>query len=293
MSADLVYSPKNLDELRTALARLPADSHIVAGCTDFLARRGGKYWHADALLSVADVAEMKEITLLPDALRVGASCLHAQTAAHPQARRLFPALADACGGVGSPQIRNRGTVGGNLANASPAGDMLPALLVLEARAVLFDKEGRKRTMPLDDFVRPDGKTVLAPGEVLMAVEIPLPEAGRLSAFRKLGERAYVTIAKLNTAVSLTLEEGLIRRPLVSLGAVARRAFLSQAGAAALEGKPLSAETFDALGGVLSREVERAIPTRPTMPYKRAAIRGVADDLRLLLEERAKEGERAG
>ena len=286
MSADMFYNPHTMAELHAALSAMPEDSYIVAGCTDFLAKRNGKYWHADALVSVADIEEMKQIVRLPGKLGIGAACIHRYIADCPDVRQWFPGLADACGDVGSPQIRNRGTIGGSLGNSSPAGDMLPALLVLDASVVTFDREGRFRSVPLNDFVQPNGKTILQKGEVLARIDLPLPAKNRISAFSKLGERAYVTIAKINTAISLEVTEGIIRRPQVSLGAVARRAFFSADGAAALEGKPLNEETFDDLAQVLSREIANAIPTRESMPYKRDAIRGVVDNLRLLLEERA-------
>ena len=286
MSVKKFYDPRSLTELSAALASLEGDCHVVAGCTDFLAKRNGKHWEADALVSVANVAEMKEITLTEDKLLIGAACVHRQVAENEHVLRYFPGLSDACGNVGSPQIRNRGTIGGSLANSSPAGDMLPALLTMDASGVILDGEGEEQTVALDEFVQPSGRTVLRQGQALIRIELPLPRANRYFAFRKLGERAYVTIAKLNTAISLEVEDGLIRRPLVTMGAVARRAFFSADGAAALEGKPLTEETFDGLAAVLSQEIEKAIPTRETMPYKRAAIRGVVDDLYQLLKARS-------
>ena len=286
MSVKQFYDPRSLTELSAALASLEGDCHVVAGCTDFLAKRNGKYWHADTLVSVANVAEMKQITLHTDKLTIGAACVHHQVARSEYVQKYFPGLADACGNVGSPQIRNRGTIGGSLANSSPAGDMLPALLTLDASVVLFDSEGTCTAVKLDDFVQENGKTILKPGQALAFIELPLPKENRVCAFSKLGERAYVTIAKINTAISLEVEDGVIRRPLVTLGAVARRSFFSADGAAALEGKPLTEETFDGLAAVLAGEIEKAIPTRETMPYKRAAIRGVVDNLYLLLKERA-------
>lgn len=286
MSVNVFYDPRTLAELRTALASMEGEGYVVAGCTDFLAKRNGKYWHADTLVSVANVAELQEITLHDDRLTIGAACVHHQVARNEYVRKYFPGLADACGNVGSPQIRNRGTIGGSLANSSPAGDMLPALLTMDAGVVIVDGAGADITVKLDDFVQENGKTILRPGQALAFIELPLPKTNRVCAFSKLGERAYVTIAKINTAISLEVEDGVIHRPLVTLGAVARRSFFSADGAAALEGKPLTEETFDGLAAVLAKEIEKAIPTRETMPYKRAAIRGVVDDLYRLLKERA-------
>ena len=101
------FQPTNREELASALASLSGGS-IVAGCTDFLAQRNGKVWHADAILSLTEMQELKQIELTGDSLAVGAVCVHSQVAQSPVVRQYFPALAMACSQVGCAQIRNRG-----------------------------------------------------------------------------------------------------------------------------------------------------------------------------------------
>ena len=110
------FQPTNREELASALASLSGGS-IVAGCTDFLAQRNGKVWHADTILSLTEMQELKQIELAGDSLAVGAVCVHSQVAQSPLVRQYFPALAMACSQVGCAQIRNRGTLGGSTATA--------------------------------------------------------------------------------------------------------------------------------------------------------------------------------
>ena len=175
------FRPTNLTELAACLAQKPEDCHLVAGCTDFLAKRNGQAWEAEALLSLSDVAEMKSITLDGDKLSIGAACTHSQIEANELVKQYFPALAAACGDVGSRQIRNRGTIGGNVGNASPAGDTFPVLLCLGAQAVLFNGKGETRKLPMDQLVLGIETTALAGDEVILSFDLPLPAADAMAA----------------------------------------------------------------------------------------------------------------
>lgn len=273
------YLPNNLPELAQCLSRKSgADSHLLAGCTDFLAKRNGKAWDADVLISLNNVPELQEVRLEGNVLSIGAACTHTHTEEHPLVRQYFPALAQACGNVGSKQVRNRGTLGGSIGNASPAGDIYPVLLALDAQAVLMNSKGEFRRLPMAEVLLGIGKTALAEDEVITAFELPLPPAGNLNAFVKLGERKRVTIAKINMAASLELHDGVMRNVRVTLGAVAAKAFFARSAEAVLEGKVLSSGLFPTLSAALTAEIEASIPGRSSLPYKRRAVRGLADDL---------------
>ena len=270
------FQPTNREELASALASLPGGS-IVAGCTDFLAQRNGKVWHADSILSLTEMQELKQIELAGDSLAVGAVCVHSQVAQSPVVRQYFPALAMACSQVGCAQIRNRGTLGGSIGTSSPAGDVYPPLLALCGAAEVMNSRGAVRTIPARELVLGKGKTALASDEAILRFLLPLPAEHEISAFGKIGERHQVTISKINLAVSAVVENGCIQSARAALGAVAPHAYLSEDAAAFLAGKPLTAETGAALGDLLSSEVERVIAGRGSMPYKREAVRGLAQD----------------
>ena len=252
-----------LDLARCLGEKSGPDCHLIAGCTDFLAKRNGTPWDARLLISLVNLPELQDIHLDDNILSVGAACTHSQVEEHPLVRQYFPALAAACGNVGSKQVRNRGTVGGSVGNASPAGDIYPVLLVLGAQGVVLSSKESVRRLPMEELISPQGRLALAEDEAITAFEIPLPAFGNYNAFVKLGEQAHVTIAKISLAVSLTLRD--------------RRAFLARS-ADALEGQPLSPDLLPAFFQALSSEIEASIPDRPSMPYKRQAVKGLADDL---------------
>lgn len=270
--------PVSLAALAEALKYKTENSYLVAGCTDFLAKRNGICWSADALIDLLSVPELHRLSLDADSLFVGAACTHAQIAQDPSACRLFPALSQSCGNIGSTQIRNRGTIGGSLCIASPAGDIYPVALVLNASALLMNSNAQTRCIPISEWILGQGKTSLAPDEVLLGVQIPLPAPNAKSAFCKLGERKYVTIAKISLAVSLCVAEGVIREAEVALGAVSEKAFLSKAAASCLKQKKLDSDLFRIFADTLSAEIQCSIPGRASMPYKREAVYGLATDV---------------
>ena len=274
--------PRSLDELAQALKQKTEHSFLVAGCTDFLTKQNGACRTGDALIDLLSVPELHRLSPGSDHLFIGAACTHSQIEQEPSVRRYFPALAQACGGIGSVQIRNRGTIGGNLCNASPAGDSFPALLVLGASALVMDSNAQTRSIPISGLILGPGKTILAPDEVLLGVQLPLPAPGARSAFCKLGERKYVSIAKISLAVSLCVCDGMIRDASVALGAVSEKAFLSESAAACLRQKPLDPGLFRCFADALSEEIQRSIPDRASMPYKKEAVYGLAEDVGLLL-----------
>lgn len=278
----MFLQPKTRPELVDALKQMTADSHLVAGCTDFLAKRNGQYWDADLLVSLTAMEELKTIALRENSLAIGALCTHTQVEEDPLVGKYFPAFVQACGNVGSKQIRNRGTVGGSVGNASPAGDIYPVLLALNARAEILSGSGEIRSVPVEQVIRGMGKTALTENEAITAFVVPLPAEGACCAFGKLGERAKVTIAKINLAIAADTEGGKLKNVRVALGAVAEKAFLSAEAAAVLEGAEIAALPEEAFAETLSAIVRQAIPTRASMPYKNAAIRGLAKDVLALL-----------
>ena len=280
----IFLQPHTLDELAAALRHCAGTPALLAGCTDFLARRNGAAWSEETAIDLLQIPELRDIRADGDSLFIGATCTHDCAAHNAEAAARFPALAQACAGVGSWQIRNRGTLGGSVCNASPAGDIFPVLLVYRAEAVVMNADGARRCVPVDDFITGQGKTCLAPREVLLGFTLPYAAAGSVSAFRKLGDRAVVTIAKIGLAAALELDGDRIAGARVALGAVAQKAFLSEAASAALVGTSLHKCSGADFGAVLSGEISRSIPGRASLPYKRAAVCGLAEDLLLALQK---------
>jgi len=199
--------------LAQALRWLRDDGPLVplAGCTDLYV---GVHFGAapgPCFLDLADLAPLRGIRLRGDTLSIGALTTHAELFGSPLVRRRLPMLAAAAREVGSPQIQNRGTLGGNVANASPAGDTLPVLAVAEAEVVLRSADGERR-VPFTSFYTGYRQTVMRRDELIVRFEIP-PVRGR-QWFRKIGTRAAQAISKVVIAA--------VRAPAprVALGSVA-------------------------------------------------------------------------
>jgi CO/xanthine dehydrogenase FAD-binding subunit len=211
--------PTNLDEALQALAR---PWTVLAGGTDFYPARVGRAID-ESILDIGGIDALRGITAGPDGWRLGATTTWSELL-DAELPPLFGGLKQAAREVGGRQIQNAGTIAGNLCNASPAADGVPPLLALDAAVELAGRAGT-RHLPLASFITGNRCTVLAPGELLVAIHVPKPERGARSAFLKLGARRYLVISIAMAAATLEIEDGRITAARVAVGAcsaVARR-----------------------------------------------------------------------
>lgn len=254
---------------------------FLAGGTDWIIKNHGKLAPGAAVADISRIAELRGISVEGGYLRIGA--METMTALHGSdiVRRYASALADAAYVMGSEQIRNRATVGGNVANASPAADTPAPLAALGAAVVIASPCGERRASVEEIVGR--NKNSLSEGEIIKEFLIPADD-GRISAFLKIGSRSQVSISRINIAVSARRENGLYKEARVyvgTLGAAARRC----AGAeAALAASDFAQKLPEELCGLAAK----AIPGRSTLPYKQSALRALAQDICVLLGRRAEE-----
>ena len=187
----MYLQPSTREELISALGQLTDKSRIIAGGTDLMPDLRKKRPDVDIFLSLSAMEEMKQIRISDDTICIGAMATHDSIARNAEIKTWATALHHACSHVGSQQIRNRGTIGGSLANASPAGDMIPCVCLLG---------GVLEILTAEDFTLGVSRTALHPGEVLFAIELPVRK-DRSTAFVKLGSRKEVTIAQISIAIS--------------------------------------------------------------------------------------------
>jgi carbon-monoxide dehydrogenase medium subunit len=200
-------------------------------------------------------------------LRVGATTVMSRLAGDADVRRAFPALVDAMNTVGSIQIRNRATLAGNIANASPAADTVPPMLIHEALVTTAGPGGERR-MPLEKFILGPRLTALQPGEIITAVELPLPSGPLGTAFARMTRRRGVDLATVNLACSVD-EAGITR---LACGAAAPRAFTAVDESGTLADPAATAEQKHA---VLDRMLQSAAPisdVRGSRDYRMAMLR---------------------
>nr|WP_326213096.1 FAD binding domain-containing protein [uncultured Oscillibacter sp.] len=278
------HRPQGLDALYTGLEAENAPILWMAGGTDVLvqARKPGRF-DDRAVFDLTALPSLQAIEEREDALVIGSGATHGQIADSPLVRRFAPPLAQACAQVGAQQLRNRATLGGNIANASPAGDTLAPLAALNA-SVELDRLGRRRRVPLTGLILAPGRTALEEREFIRALWIPkLPEGAR-SGFLKIGRRRALAISRLTLAAVLVLgAEEKIRELRLSVGAVFPRPMRF----AELEegARGLSAEDgcLEEIARALSEKIPEIAGRRTSTAYKQPVCRLAC--LRLLKELR--------
>jgi len=264
-------APTTLREAVEVLGRHGERARVLAGGTDLFLRmeRGG--WAPDVVVDLKGVPGLADIHF--DAgrgLALGALALHADVAAHPVVRERYPVLAQGAGWVGGPQMRNRGTVGGNLCNASPAADTASPLIALGARVRLAGPGG-ERVVALDDFFLGPGKTVLAPGEVLVEVLVP-PPARRSGGDYQRRTRTAMDIAVVGVAAVVALDGGATcTEARIVLASVAPTPLRARAAEAALRGKGLTPDRIAEAARAAAAESKPIDDVRASAGYRRTIV----------------------
>ncbi len=271
--------PADLDALRALLAEASGPICYIAGGTDLLVAPRAPPGEG-LLIDISRTAGLAFVKADETTLRIGAATTFDALARDPSIRRLFGALALAAELSGCAQIRNRATIGGNVAGASPAGDLLPALQCADARFKVLGRDGAERRLAFDALILGAGRTSLAPGDLVAEIEIPL--AGRLSrsAFVKLGRRDDLAISRLNLTMEADFDSVTPRFGEARLvaGAIAPTPLRLESVAQTLRGRTLSGPVIRAFTRALASAIDAAIAGRASQPYKRRAVIGLGLDL---------------
>ena len=237
MAVQEFISPTSLSEAQQAISDGAASSWLAGG-TDLLV---GIRLGARDPFRVVDVKRIPELTSVEvgeTLVRIGAAASAFDVLHHSDVASLFPGLADALDLIGSTQIQGRCSAGGNLCNASPAADSIPALIANSAQCRVLGSDG-ERTLATEDFVLGPNQNALVPGELLVELTLPRPAAGTSDAYLRLTPRTEMDIAVAGAAVSITIDEsGTCTAAKVAIGAVAPRALLVERAAEALVGSQL-------------------------------------------------------
>ena len=212
------YRPRTLGDAIEILAQRPGEVRPVAGGTDLLVKAKDGQQSLSALFDLSALPELKGIEDRGDSLWIGAATTHAEMMESFLLVKWALALPQACAVIGGPQIRNRGTLGGNLANASPAADAVPPLFAVGAFVEMVSATSR-REVPIDNFFTGYRQTVLSPDELIVGVRIP-KRPGLRSGFLRLGQRQAQAISKVSVAVALSFRDGKPDYARVGLGSVA-------------------------------------------------------------------------
>jgi xanthine dehydrogenase small subunit len=262
-----VTSPRALADAYAMLADGPA--RPIAGGTDLMVALTGELGQPpDRILDLWGLDELRGITLDGDTITLGALTTYTEIRRSDVCREHLPVLVEAAATIGAAQIQNRGTLGGNVVNASPAGDTLPVLLAADASFVVGSARG-ERTIAAADFWPGYRQTALAPDELLLRIRIPL-FAGRELRFRKVGTRRAQSISKV--VLALGWRHGVAGAAWtdvrLGLGSVAATPIRASATEAAIESGPPTPETADLAAETLAAELHPIDDVRSTAEYRR-------------------------
>jgi xanthine dehydrogenase FAD-binding subunit len=280
MATTQVVTPSTLDELVALLAQATPHTRLLAGGTDLVhaIRRPGE--EPDRLIDLSGLEELRTVFLDDQVLRVGALATFTQLQWDPLVREHALCLSLAAAQVGSTQIRNAGTIGGNAANASPCADGVTALTALGAEVTSVDGTGATRTRPIGEVVLGPSCTSLAHDEAVTGFAFPALGPEHRSAFSKIGSRTAVSVARLSCALVVRFDAaaGTLASVRVALGAVGEAAFRAPELEQALEGRAADEETARVFAEGCVAAVRGSIPGRYSLPYKQHAAVGLAYDV---------------
>jgi xanthine dehydrogenase FAD-binding subunit len=270
-------APSSLEQAAEYLQR-PGGVTILAGGTDLMPQsQGGRLKIKRTLMNICHVPELKGIAIERGAIRIGALATITEIMQSDLVKLHLPILVEACDHFASDQIRNAATLGGNICNASPAGDMLVPLLVLDAEVELASKPNgslTRRRMPLSDFFLGPGKTRRSPAELLAGVRIALPPANHYARFFKFGTRPALDISTISIGVAGVLKNGALSHVRVAFGAVAPVPMRAPRTEQALEARHLDAATIDAVAEVARDEVTPIDDVRASAWYRKEMIHNI-------------------
>jgi xanthine dehydrogenase small subunit len=257
------FAPRSVAELCDILGQYP-DASMVAGATDVGLWVTKGLRTLDTLVFLADVAELDKIVDDEAGLRIGATVRYAD--AHAALARLHPDLGELVRRIGGLQVRNAGTLGGNIANGSPIGDGPPALIALGAELTLRSAQGR-RTMPLEDYFQAYGKQDRQAGEFVESVFVPHPGPDDVIHIAKLSRRFDSDISAVCGAIRLTVEQGIITAARVAFGGMAATPCRAAACEAALTGAPFDLPTIERAASALRSDFAPLTDVRGSAAYR--------------------------
>lgn len=277
MQAVQYLSPKSLDEALAFMQQYAGHIKPYAGGTDLMVQlreRAAKLADTRWMMDLQHLPELRGITEQENTITIGAMETHTHMAEDPIIHRYAKMLALAASQVGSPQVRNRGTVGGNVANASPAADTISPLAAMNAAATVASACG-VRKVPLQELYTPRGKSALEPDEIIISFEIE-KLAGWSTAFTKLGRRKALAISRLNTSVALRVEDGKIVDARIAPGCVFSAPDRVRSAEALLIGKVPDDALFAEAAQEVAQEMIRRTGVRWSTAYKEPALIAVVE-----------------
>ena len=263
------FAPQKIEEALEILARYGEEIKIIAGGTDLLIQYYNRLYEVNGWLDLKNIKELKEIKIYQNQMEIGAMVTHAQLEKSEDIKKYFPILSKAAADIGSPQIRNRGTIGGNIVNASPAGDLLSPLMAYDAQFKLLSVQKEALISAEEFFIGPK-KTILEPAQLLTRIILPLPSERAYGSWIKIGKRKALIIATITLALVVEMAEDnkTVKDVRTCLGSVAPTPIEIKEIRKKMVGKNFDQLDFAELGQIVEDKISPIDDIRGTKEYRK-------------------------
>ena len=263
------FAPQKIEEALENLSKYGKELKVIAGGTDLLIQYYDRLYEVNGWLDLKNIKELKEIKIYQNQMEIGAMVTHAQLENSEDIKKYYPVLSQAASDIGSPQIRNRGTIGGNIVNASPAGDLLSPLMAYNAQFKLLSVQGEK-IVPAEEFFIGPKKTILEPAQLLTQIILPLPSERTYGSWIKIGKRKALIIATITLALVVEMAEDnkTVKDVRTCLGSVAPTPIEIKEIRKKMVGKNFNQLDFAELGQIVEDKISPIDDIRGTREYRK-------------------------
>ena len=261
------FAPQTLEEAVELLKTYGSRARVMAGGTDLMVKMRLRAITPEVIVSIKEIKDLDGITMdSQGGLTIGATALLSDVAAHPDINANYPAIAVAAGETANVQVRNAGTVVGNLCNASPSADNAPTLLVMGATVRIIGPGG-ERTLPLGDFFRGPGVTALAPDEIVTSVSVPKPPRNTGVVYQSFSGRGKLDCSTVGVGVLMTMGGDTCENARIAIGACAPIPMFAAAAEKMLVGQPVDDVLLRAASKKASEETRPIDDVRASAAYR--------------------------
>jgi CO/xanthine dehydrogenase FAD-binding subunit len=269
------FAPKSTKEATEILAKYGENIKVLAGGTDLLVQYYDRLYEVGYWLDLKNIKELKEIKIHQDQMEIGAMVTHTQLEKSGEIKKYFPVLGKAAADIGSPRIRNRGTIGGNIVNASPAGDLLPALMAYDAQFKLLSVQKEALISAKEFFIGPK-KTILKPDQLLTQIIFPLPSKKTYGSWIKIGKRKALIIATITLALVVKMAEDnkTVKDVRTCLGSVAPTPIEIKEIRKKMVDKKFNELDFNQLGQIVEDKISPIDDIRGTREYRKDVAKNI-------------------
>ena len=269
------FAPQKIEEALEILSQYGKEIKVLAGGTDLLVQYCDRLYEINGWLDLKNIKELKDIRINKNQMEIGTMVTHTQLEKSEDIKKYFPVLSQAAADIGSPQIRNRGTIGGNIVNASPAGDLLSPLMAYDAQFKLLSLQKEALISAEEFFIGPK-KTLLEPAQLLIQIILPLPSERTYGSWIKIGKRKALIIATITLALVVEMAEDnkTVKDVRTCLGSVAPTPIEIKEIREKMIGKKFNQLDFNQLGQIVEDKISPIDDIRGTREYRKDVAKNI-------------------